>query len=473
MELRVPMISKRLVSALPACLLSVLIGCGSEPSSSDGPGGAPAVAGGSGVAGGGASSTAGVASGGRASAGGDSGVSANGGELTNAAGSANVSGASNGGGGIANAGSGGTGVGAAGTAGSGTAGSATTVGIPAGYPASTPENAAKCQTVPMKSGFCPGGGAGPVCMQCLFGGEAYGTSETTPTAEGTALAGNYLVTVKLSGASTFVSAESSRGLLKASPAGDYAFVVNVRAMEGQPGHSGGPSGYPGLDLFFSGTSATPPLVNAIGYGLATPATKPIMVYIASDSTTCDQTGNEFAGWGQMLPQHFLPPVGIANYANSGASSGGFGFWKDITSRWSAGDYVILQFGHNDKTQTDAQVQANLEKYASDSLAANVNPIIVSPPARAQFTGSTLSSQGGLHAAAAKAAAAAKKVPYIDLTSLSTAWYNTLGSQAAALKFHANGSDATHTNLAGADKLAELVAADIKAQNLALAKYLRP
>ncbi|HMC95882.1 MAG TPA: rhamnogalacturonan acetylesterase, partial [Polyangia bacterium] len=82
-------------------------------------------------------------------------------------------------------------------------------------------------------------------------------------------------------------------------------------------------------------------------------------------------------------------------------------------------------------------------------------------------------QSSLHAAAAKAAALALGVAYIDLTALSTAWYNTLGSQAAALAFHANGTDTTHTNLAGAEKLAGLVAADIRAQNLGLAKYLRP
>ena len=57
------------------------------------------------------------------------------------------------------------------------------------------------------------------------------------------------------------------------------------------------------------------------------------------------------------------------------------------------------------------------------------------------------------------------------TATSVAWYNTLGSEAAALKFHANG-DKTHTNLPGADKLASLVAGAIKTQNLALAKYLR-
>lgn len=352
-------------------------------------------------------------------------------------------------------------------------------GIPAGYPEPTAANAAKCTKVPMTGGFCPGGGAGPVCMQCLFGGTMFGTSETTPTAEGKMLAGNYLVTLKLGGdaaGQTFVSAESSRGLLASTTTAagqslDFGFVVNVREMEGQPKHAGGPSGYPGLNLFFSGPSDAPPQVSAIGYALAGAATKPLMVYVAGDSTVCDQTGNEFGGWAQMLPQHFAAPVGISNYANSGASSN-FGFWNDIKDHWVAGDWVIIQFGHNDKNSTDAQVQANLERMVSDALAANVTPILVSPPARAQFNGAMVSNQSSLHAAAAAAAAANKKVAYIDLTKLSTAWYNELGSQAAALKFHAHGTDATHTNLAGADKLAALVASEIRSQNLELAKYLR-
>ncbi|MES1207391.1 MAG: hypothetical protein ABUS79_15750, partial [Pseudomonadota bacterium] len=162
--------------------------------------------------------------------------------------------------------------GGAGGAASGTGGAAGTpapsVGIPAGYPAATAENVAKCKTVPMSGGYCPGGGAGPVCLQCLFGGTMFGESETKPTDEGTMLAGNYLVTLKLGGTAagqTFVAAESSRGILAptttaAGQSQDYAFVVNVRAMEGQPLHKGGPSGYPGLNLFFSGPTATPPQV---------------------------------------------------------------------------------------------------------------------------------------------------------------------------------------------------------------------
>jgi lysophospholipase L1-like esterase len=349
-----------------------------------------------------------------------------------------------------------------------------------------------CQKVPVGAGSqqptsgainnCAGQDTTGVCIECLFGGSTYNTTQTA-TAEGTSEAGNYLVTVNVGGAaagSTYISAESERGLLApvttaAGKTVEYAFVVNVRAMEGQPNHAGGPGGYPGLDLFFYGPAASPPQVSAIGYQLASAATKPIMIYLASDSTECDQTGGAFGGWGQMLPEFFVPPIGISNYGNSGASSSSFygGYWGDIKAKWTAGDYAMIQFGHNDKGVADATVQANLEKYITDALAANVTPIIVSPPARVQFTGSMEGDQSSLHEVAAKAAAAAHNVAFIPLTDLTVAWYDTLGSKAAALKFHANGTDATHSNLAGGQAIAALVAGSIQTQGLPLAKYLRP
>jgi lysophospholipase L1-like esterase len=373
----------------------------------------------------------------------------------------------------------------AGSSGAAGTGTATGGNAPPGYPAPTTDNRSKCMTVPMTGTVCPGGGPGPVCIECLFGGDTY-TVPNVATAEGTAEAGNYVVTVQLGGAAagqTFISAESNRGLLSsvstaAGQSAEYSFVVNVRANEGQPVEANASAGYAGLDLFFSGTTAMPPQISAIGYALTSAATKPVMVYVASDSTVCDQTDSAFAGWGQMLPEFFAPPLGIANYADSGESSASFygngKMWGAIKAHWAPGDWVIIQFGHNDKMATDAQVETNLEKYVTDALAANVTPILVSPPARVgTWNGNVLASQASLHPASAMGAAAAKNVAYIDLTSLSTAWYNTLGSEAAALKFHANDSDATHTNLAGATKLASLVAGAIKTQNLGLAKYLRP
>ena len=124
-------------------------------------------------------------------------------------------------------------------------------GIPTGYPQPTTADDAKCERVASSSTACAGQNAGDVCVQCLLGGTAYNTSETTPTTEATNAAGNYLVTVPLGGPSagtTFVSAESQRGLLPAvaTAAGQsltYAFVVNVRPREGQPQHAGAPGGY--------------------------------------------------------------------------------------------------------------------------------------------------------------------------------------------------------------------------------------
>ena len=274
---------------------------------------------------------------------------------------------------------------------------------------------------------------------------------------------------------TYISAESSRGLLQSVNTGagqflTYAFVVNVRAMEGQP--TGAPGGYPGLDLFFSGKN---PVIAGIGYAVQTTAeTKPIMVYIASDSTAADQTGGNFAGWGQMLPEFFAPPVGIANYANSGASSAAFYgssyLWGAIKAKWTPGDWVLIQFGHNDKGVLDTTVQTNLERYVAEAQAATVNAILISPPARATFNADgTVADQSSLHAVAAADAATNKGVPFIDLTSLSIAWYSGLGPSGWQ-QYHAG--DATNTNLAGAEKLAGIVAKAMRDQSLGLAPYLR-
>jgi hypothetical protein len=98
--------------------------------------------------------------------------------------------------------------------------------------------------------------------------------------------------------------------------------------------------------------------------------------------------------------------------------------------------------------------------------------MVSPPARLQ--GIPVPDQSSLHAAALKAVATANNVPFIDLTALSTAFYNASGmTQTQALQaYHADGKDVTHTSLPGGEMLAGLVAKAIKDQNIGLAPYLR-
>src|SRR6185312_17374864 len=220
---------------------------------------------------------------------------------------------------ISTGGAGGVKTGTGGSTG-GAGGMTATGSIPAGYPTPTAANYSTCKKVPLSGGVCPGGGNGPVCIECLFGGPT-AINAFAPTAQATSEAGNYLVTVTLGGAAagdTFVSAESDRGLLStvttaAGNSVEYAFAVDVRARESEPTESNVNAGYPGLDLYFSGTN---PEVSAIGYAVATTATRPTNIFIASDSTVCDQPSSAYAGWGQMLPEFFGPAVEISNYADS-------------------------------------------------------------------------------------------------------------------------------------------------------------
>jgi lysophospholipase L1-like esterase len=107
----------------------------------------------------------------------------------------------------------------------------------------------------------------------------------------------------------------------------------------------------------------------------------------------------------------------------------------------------------------------------DAKAKGVTPVLISPPARATFSGQTLTDQSGLHSADMQAVSTAQSVAYIDLTSITTAWYNQIGPKAWQ-QYHALGTDMTHTNAAGAAKIAGFVEAAIKSQNIGLAKYLR-
>jgi len=437
-----------------------------------GTGGASGAAGGSGGKGG--SAATGGAGGG---SGGNGGGAATGG----AGGKSSTGGA---GGAAGRPGTGGAAGG--GASGTGGAGGTTTASIPPGYPTPTATNRAVCMSVAQTTSangdlVCPGGGAGPACIQCLFGGSTYTTTDVA-TAQGTAEAGNYAVTVQLGGATagqTEIHAEANRVLLgmtstAAGQSAAYAFAVNVRAKEGQPTENVA-AGYPGLDLFFSAPTAADLQIPDIGYALVSAATKPVMIYVAGDSTVCDQTDTDYAGWAQMIPQYFAPPADIANYADSGESSISFlasgAEWGAVKGLMATGDWVLIQFGTNDKTDTSAQYQAAITQMVTDAKSKGATPVLISPPARATFSGQTLSDQSSLHAADMQAVATAQKVAFIDLTSITTTWYNGLGPSGWQ-QYHALGTDMTHTNAAGASKIAGFVAAALKSQSIGVAQYLR-
>ena len=284
-----------------------------------------------------------------------------------------------------------------------------------------------------------------------------------------------MVTLELGGASastTYVEAEAHRRVLgsvelAAGVTKRFAFGVNVRQPEGQPVQDV-PAGTPGLQLYLNGDA---PKLSSI---CVSPLTAKPKVWIAGDSTVCDQSDTAYAGWGQHLPQHFAAPVAVANYADSGESSASVlassKLWGAIKAGWKAGDWVLVQVGHNDKTVTSSAFRDNMIAFVTQAKAAQVHIVLCTPISRA---GSPLQDQHQSSAGAnipqiIKDVAMSQNVPLIDLTTLTYNWLQTVDWK----QYFALGTDRTHPNPAGAAVIANLVRDAISEQQLELAKHLR-
>jgi lysophospholipase L1-like esterase len=423
---------------------------GGAAAGSGGSGGS--ATGGGGTGGGAAGASAGRGGMGGGSAGAAGGGAGRGGSSGSMAGTGGGSAGRGGSGGVAGTGTGGRG-GSAGTSAAGTGGAGT--GGAAVGPNPDPATRMICT------------GTDPIA--CHFGGQP----------------GNYDVTVVLGGAAagnTIVQAEALRAMLGATvtAAGAtqrFSFTVNVRQPEGEPIQNV-PAGTPGLDLYFLGNAGAPPQLNGIGYATAA---NPFVIYIAGDSTVCDQTDPEYGGWAQQLPPYFNYPVSVANYADSGESSGSFlgsgSLFGAINSRLKANDYVLVQFGHNDKDTTATTFHDNMTSYVTRVKAKGAFPVLITPVARATFSGNTVTTQhvnntGADLPAIIKQVATEQNVPVLDMTARTVQWLTQLGPRGWQ-QYHALGTDATHTNPAGAAVEAGFVVELIKQANItALTSRLR-
>ena len=300
--------------------------------------------------------------------------------------------------------------------------------------------------------------------------------------------GNYDVTVSIGGATaaeTDMWVEARRLMLPATKTAaganaTYSFTVNVRQPEGQPTGQGG-TGNPGLDIRFAGTK---PLVSAVS---VKPAAQPLVAYLAGDSTVCDQPVAPYTGWGQMITPAVGPGASVANYADSGESSGSFlrnsALFPALLPKVKANDAVFIQFGHNDKQTSASAFRSNLTSMITQVRAKGGVPVLVTPPVRRLFDGSRLTSTA-LHVngvgvnlpAEMRSVGTAQRVPVIDLTARSKALVESLGPSASAqlfLRSSVDGvTDNTHFSQYGASQMGGLVLQSIREQRLPLAAYLR-
>jgi len=291
--------------------------------------------------------------------------------------------------------------------------------------------------------------------------------------------GNYEVTVELGGASsgeTEVEAEYFRRMLtQSTSAGQtkrFSFVTNVRVYEGEPlrpdQDAATSKGIAGLDVYFRGSSPRPV---SICHQLKD---KPLLLWIEGDSTVTDQESTDYSGWGQHLPQHFLSPIAVANYADSGESSASVlasaKLWPTIKKGMKSGDWVMVQLGHNDKDITAAAFKANLTTMVHDAKAAGAHMILVTPIARVGYTLAEehVNSTGANLPQIIRDLGKSESVPVIDLTVTTWNWLQTIKWQ----DYFALGTDRTHTNPKGADIVSGFVRDALKAQVPELARYLR-
>lgn len=217
------------------------------------------------------------------------------------------------------------------------------------------------------------------------------------------------------------------------------------------------------------------------------------VFLCGNSTVVDQEDEPWSSWGQMITRWFDDKVVVANFAESGLSCTSFLVQlrlDKILTQLKRGDYVIVEFGHNDekeKKQGDGawySYSRNLKIFADRVRAAGGNIIYCTPTARRSFNNEgRISNTHGDYPEAMKSVARREQVPLIDLTQMSTTLYETLGEEGSkkVLVHYPAGTfpgqdkplaDNTHFNTFGAWEIAKLVVMGLKQIQSPLVGHLR-
>jgi lysophospholipase L1-like esterase len=207
------------------------------------------------------------------------------------------------------------------------------------------------------------------------------------------------------------------------------------------------------------------------------------IYLLGDSTVCDQPQEPYASWGQMLTRFFKPAVAVANHGESGESySASLGRRRvdKIASLMKPGDYLLMQFGHNDQKEKGEGVgpftsyKANIKRHIALVRARGGVPVIVSPMERRAFDadGKVKPSLTDF-AEASRQAAQEERVASIDLNAMTQRFYEALGPQKSALAFAApdGKQDNTHHNNYGSYELAQCIIQGIRDNKLGIAREI--
>ena len=217
-----------------------------------------------------------------------------------------------------------------------------------------------------------------------------------------------------------------------------------------------------------------------------PEKKKVKIFIAGDSTASIKETKAFpeTGWGMPFVYFWDSTVTVVNKAKNGRSTSSFrkeGLWQQIMDESSEGDYVLLQFGHNDEVPTkktyttEAEFKNNLKQYVAEARQKKMIPVLLTPMARRKFDSTgTIVGTHDVYAQIARDVAAEEKVALFDMDNLTQNLYQQFGVEQSKLLFlqlkpgeHPNYPDGkednTHFSEMGARLVAQLVLSEIKSQ----------
>ena len=204
------------------------------------------------------------------------------------------------------------------------------------------------------------------------------------------------------------------------------------------------------------------------------------VFLLGDSTVCDQPGEPYASWGQMITAFFGPNAAVANHAESGESlKSSFGARRldKVVSLIKPGDFLLIQYGHNDMKERGDGIgaftsyKASLKQFTDAAKAKGATVILINPMRRRTFdpSGKFITNSHGDYPEAVRQAAKEENVAFIDLNGKSKELYEAFGKEGSGVLFKEG--DGTHHNAFGAYQLAKIIVQSIRDQKLPLAKYL--
>jgi lysophospholipase L1-like esterase len=224
---------------------------------------------------------------------------------------------------------------------------------------------------------------------------------------------------------------------------------------------------------------------------------PVTVHLAGDSTMAEKLESKRpeTGWGEALAPCFPPSaVRVRNVAKNGRSTRTFiseGLWRSIADSLKAGDYVFIQFGHNDQSRDKvdrytppADYRANLLRFVEETRARGATPVLLTPVVRRRFDSTgTVRDSHGEYPGIVRAVAAERQVILVDMHRASARLLERYGADSSRALFlqleagmnpnYPNGvNDNTHFSPLGAREMAGLVIDAMREQQLPLAALLR-